>query len=235
MFIKNQRLAVLALGLMPLVISVGCLGKFGKKSEQEEIAELEKKLAALKGEDAATPAPEPVPEPEPVPVLIPRETRLPVSLSGSVSTNTHQAGDTWVGQLLEDVYVNGTAVWGAGTRVSGTVTASAPTGRLSKGNGILAIKLTQVGDVVVEGSSYSSRGEDKAARNTKIIGTTATLGALTGMLSDKRHKADHGLGGAVIGAGVGTGVAAATANTAIYLPSKITFKLLSDVSVLMVD
>jgi len=211
MFIKNRHLAALVLGVAPLILAVGCLGKFGKGMVEKEAA-------------AQT-----------IDVWVPQGTQFTVSLSEGVSTNSHSAGSPWTGQLVEDVWCNGMTVWAAGTPVSGVVSHSAATGRLSKAGGGLGLRLTDVGDVPVNGSTYSAGGEDKAARNAKVIGTSAGLGALGGILSSPHHRADHALGGALIGAAVGTGLAAATANTTVAIGAgrRIKFRLLSDVSILM--
>ena len=79
-------------------------------------------------------------------------------------------------------------------------------------------------------------GDKRGARNAKIIGGGAALGALVGILSDKENKNDHALGGAAIGAVAGTATAAATADTVVRIkaatpviftlsvPEKVTIK-----------
>jgi len=231
MSVKNQRLAMLALGVLPLILALGCFG-FGKKSKQDEIADMKAKLAEL--EAGATDKDYTADAQEAMPVQVPQGTKFKVSLSGGMTTTSHHAGNSWSGQLAQDVVVDGRTVWGAGTRVSGVVSQSEPTGRLSNGKGILAIRLTNVGSTAVSGSTFSVKGEDKTERNAKVIATSAGLGAVAGILSSKNHRGDHALGGALIGAGVGTAVAAGTANTVITMPGRVTFSLLAEVSV-MVD
>jgi len=226
MSVKNQRLAMLALGVLPLILALGCFG-FGKKSKEDEIADMKAKLAELEKDYTADAQ-------GAMPVEVPQGTKFKVSLSGGITTTSHHAGNSWNGQLVQDVVVDGKTVWGTGTAVSGVVSQSEPTGRLSNGNGILAIRLTNVGSTAINGSTFSVKGEDKTARNAKVIGTSTGLGAVAGLLSSKNHKGDHALGGALIGAGVGTAVAAGTANTVITMPGRITFSLQAPVSV-MVD
>ena len=45
------------------------------------------------------------------------------------------------------------------------------------------------------------------------------MGALVGILSDSKHKNDHALGGAAIGAAAGTALAAGSADTTITMPA----------------
>jgi len=162
-------------------------------------------------------------------VNVPQDTQLTVMLSGEMSTDTHKTGDSWAGQLVQDVVANGETIWKAGTRVAGVVSQSTPTGRLATGEGALAIKLTEVGGAGIDGGIYAVTGDSKGKRNATVIGTTTALGALAGVLSNKSNKGDHALGGAAIGAAVGTALAAGTGTTVIKMPtSSITFKLPSD-------
>jgi|GEM_PF-1387574 len=156
---------------------------------------------------------------------VPQGTQLVVSLSRELSTDTVTAGDSWDGQLTQDVTINNTVLWKAGTRVTGLVNQSAATGRLANGEGALAIRLTEVGGSSIDGGIYLVQGDAKGGRNAKVIGTTALLGAAIGALSSKNNRNDHALGGAAIGAAVGTAVAAGTANTVLRIPasSPITF------------
>jgi len=152
-------------------------------------------------------------------VTIPKGTPLVVALSSELTTDTHQAGDSWQGSLTQSVTVNDEVLWAAGTPVSGLVSQSAPTGKLSNGQGALGIKLTTVGDASIDGGIYVVTGDSKGGRNAAIIGGTAALGALAGILSDKNNRQDHALGGAGIGAAVGTAIAAGTSKTTITIPS----------------
>ncbi|HJU83667.1 MAG TPA: hypothetical protein VJ600_05620 [Holophagaceae bacterium] len=150
-------------------------------------------------------------------VTVPAGTKFPVKLSRELATDKDQSGATWEGTLTEAVTVNGATVWPAGTAVSGVVTQSVPAGRLSSGKGVLAIKVTEIGSNGVDTDTHAVTGDPRGERNAKYIGGGAALGALVGLLSDKKHQGDHALGGAAIGAAAGTGVAAATADTVIRI------------------
>jgi len=158
---------------------------------------------------------------------VPQGTKLVVSLSKELSTDTHAAGDSWEGSLTQAVSIDNAVVWAAGTRVSGVVSQSVPTGKLANGKGALGIKLTEIGGANIDGGIYVVTGDSKGGRNAAIIGGTAALGALAGILSDKNNKQDHAGGGAGIGAAVGTAIAAGTSKTVITIPGStaITFEM----------
>lgn len=191
-----------------------------QKALERQIAEA-KRRAEAKKKEAQDIAAKPTPKDTPKPVLIevPMGTKLEVALAKDLTTETVKAGDAWEGSLAADVVVNGTTVWKAGAPVSGVVAQSVPAGRLASGNGGLGIKLTTVGGADVTTGTYLVVGDKRGERNAKIIGGAAALGALVGVLSDKKNKGDHALGGAAIGAAAGTAAAAATADTIIKMPA----------------
>lgn len=158
-------------------------------------------------------------QPKVVVVEVPAETKLTVKLSGDLATDKDQPGDAWEGTLAESVAVGTATVWPAGTPVKGVITQSTPAGRLASGNGGMSIKLTTVGSNDVDAGTYVVVGDARGARNAKFIGGTAALGALIGILSDKKNQGDHALGGAAAGAAAGTALAAGTANTVIRIPA----------------
>jgi hypothetical protein len=150
-------------------------------------------------------------------VTVPTDTAFSVKLAEGLSTDKQQSGDSWSGTLAEPVAVNGVTVWPAGTAVKGVVSQSVPAGRLSSGKGVLAIKVTAIGDNGVDSDTHAVTGSPRGERNAKFIGGGAALGALVGILSDKNNKNDHALGGAAIGAAAGTAVAAGSADTVIKI------------------
>jgi Skp family chaperone for outer membrane proteins len=165
--------------------------------------------------------------PKPVIVEVPEGTPIIVKPVQELTTSTVQPGDAWDGTLTEDVGVGGKTVWKAGMPVRGVVTQSTPAGRLSSGQGSLGIKVTLLGQEDVDTAAYVMVGDKRGGRNAKFIGGGAALGALIGILSDKKNQGDHALGGAAIGAAAGTATAAATADTVIKIPAEkpITFTL----------
>lgn len=184
------------------------------KALERQLTDAKKRSAAMKKEAAQLATAKEV---KATSVTVPTDTMFSVKLAESLATDKQQSGDGWSGTLAEPVVVNGTTVWAAGTPVKGVVSQSVPAGRLSSGKGVLAIKVTAIGDNGVDSDTHAVTGDPKGARNAKYIGGGAALGALVGILSDKNNKNDHALGGAAIGAAAGTAVAAGTADTIIKI------------------
>lgn len=180
-----------------------------------------KKRAAVKKQEALTLAQAPAPPeaPKPVVVEVPVGTKLEITLARELSTEKDQAGDAWEGSLAADVVQDGKLVWSAGSSARGVITQSAAAGRLSNGQGALGIRLTEVAGVGIDADTHVVVATAKGERNAKYIGGGAALGALIGILSDKKNKNDHALGGAALGAAAGTAVAAGTADTVIRIPA----------------
>lgn len=204
------------------------LSRSQEKALERQVADA-KKRAEIKKQEAATLAQAPAAKeaPKPIVVEVPTGTKLDVTLARELTTEKDQPGDAWEGTLAADVLQDGRLVWSAGSPVRGVVTQSAAAGRLSSGQGTLAIKLTEIAGVGIDTDTHAVIASPKGERNAKYIGGAAALGALIGALSDKNHKGDHALGGAAIGAAAGTAVAAGTADTIVRIPATkpITFSL----------
>lgn len=197
-----------------------------QKAIQRQLEEA-KKRAAEKKKEAQSLAAQPAPKEKVTIVEVPQGTKVEVKLATDLATDKVQAGDAWEGSLAVPVEVAGKAVWPAGTPVKGVVTQSVPTGRLSSGNGGLGIRVTAIGKTDVDTEVYLVVGDKKGTRNAKYIGGGAALGALIGILSDKKNQGDHALGGAALGAAAGTALAAGTADTVVRIPAEkpVTFTL----------
>lgn len=196
------------------------LAKSQVKALERQVADA-KKRAEAKKQEAVTLAAAPVQKdaPKPVVVEVPTGTKLEVSLARDLATDKDQPGDAWEGSLAADVVVDGKLVWSAGSPARGVVTQSAAAGRLSSGKGALGIRLTEVAGVGIDADTHVVVATAKGERNAKYIGGGAALGALVGLLSDKKNQGDHALGGAALGAAAGTAVAAGTADTVIRIPA----------------
>lgn len=233
----KARILVPVTGLLTLLLLGGGLACRPKPNEATVQADPAKAGATPEAANpappaAAAPAPQaPAPQPAAAPAApapqaprkvvleVPAGTRLKVILARELSTGKDQSGAPWEGTLAAAVLVHGQVAWPAGTPVKGVVAQSAAAGRLQGGKGALGIRLGSVGRNDVEAGTYQVVGEARAARNAKIIGGTAALGALVGILTSKHHQGDHALGGAAIGAAAGTGLAAVTADTVIRIPA----------------
>ena len=196
------------------------LTKSQVKALERQVADA-KKRAEAKKQEALRLAAEPAPKeaPKPVVVEVPVGTKLEITLARELTTEKDQAGDAWEGTLAADVLLDGRLVWSAGSPVRGVVTQSAAAGRLSNGQGALGIRLTEVAGVGIDADTHAVVASPRGERNAKYIGGGAAIGALIGILSDKKHQGDHALGGAAIGAAAGTAAAAATADTVVRIPA----------------
>jgi len=195
------------------------LTKSQVKALERQVADA-KKRAEGKKQEALTLAQAPAKEaPKSVVVEIPVGTKLEITLARELNTEKDQAGDAWDGALATDVVQDGRLVWSAGSPARGVITQSAAAGRLSNGQGALGIRLTEIAGTGIDTDTHVVVATAKGERNAKYIGGGAALGALIGILSDKRNKNDHALGGAALGAAAGTAVAAGTADTVIRIPA----------------
>lgn len=195
------------------------LTKSQVKALERQVADAKKRAEAKKQEAQAL-AQAPAQEaPKAVVVEVPVGTKLEIALSRELTTEKDQAGDAWEGTLASDVVQDGKLVWSAGSPARGVITQSAPAGRLSNGQGALGIRLTEVAGVGIDTDTHVVVATARGERNAKYIGGGAALGALIGILSDKKNKNDHALGGAALGAAAGTALAAGTADTIIRIPS----------------
>ena len=182
-------------------------------------------------------APQPAARPAPAPprsVTLAAGTALKVRTTTTVSTKSHKAGDTFVGNLEEPLTQGNWVIAPKGAAVQGRVLESDPGGRVS-GVAHLAVAIDQIatGDGQTVGISTSpirieaqrSRGED-AAKVGIATGIGAAIGAIAG--------GGKGAGiGAATGAGAGTGVVLATRGDAAEIGSEtiLDFALAAPVTV----
>ncbi len=200
------------------------------KALERQVADAKKRAEAKKQEAVVlASAPAAKEAPKPVVVEVPTGTKLEIALARDLATDKDQAGDAWDGSLASDVVVDGKLVWSAGSSARGVVTQSAAAGRLSNGQGALGIRLTEIAGVGIDTDTHVVVATARGERNAKYIGGGAALGALVGLLSDKKHQGDHALAGAALGAAGGTAVAAGTADTVIKIPANkpVAFSLTS--------
>jgi hypothetical protein len=151
-------------------------------------------------------------------------TVVAVRLERALSTVRNRAGDTFEAILDDPVVVNDKAVLSQGTKFSGHVTTSTPSGRL-KGRAVLGITLDSF---TTNGQRYpittsldTRRSEDHKKRNIEVIGGGSGIGALIGGLAGGGKGAAIG---AAVGAGAGTGAAAATGKKDIEIPAETLFR-----------
>jgi hypothetical protein len=145
-----------------------------------------------------------------VTVTIPAGTALPLSLTGSVASDTSGVEDAVAAELTRAIAIDGRDVLAAGTRVTGVVSRADDSGRVKgRANVTLAFTAIHVGgrqyDVASAPSSHTAP-TTKAEDATKI-GVGAGAGAIIGGLLGGKDGAAKG---AAVGGGAGTGVVLAT-------------------------
>jgi hypothetical protein len=202
------------------------LTKSQVKALERQVADAKRRAESRK-QEAITLGQAPSQAPKLLVVDLPVGTKLAVTLARDLATDKDQAGDAWEGTLASDLVQDGKLVWSAGSPIRGVVTQSAAAGRLSNGQGALAIRLTEVAGEGVDADTHVVVATTKGERNAKYIGGGAAVGALLGIHSDNKNKNDHALGGAALGAAAGTALAAGTADTVVRIPraTPVTFSL----------
>jgi hypothetical protein len=161
---------------------------------------------------------------------VPSGTRVPVTMSETLSASRNNVGDGFSGVLSEPLTTEGGGtVFQRGTRVSGTVVAAKGRGRF-KGAGDLGIQLTSIGGMRVNTNEYEQISKGKGKRTAALAGGGAGLGALIGGLAGGGKGA---LIGGLAGAGAGTAGAAYTGNKDVVIPaeSQVTFQLTAPLTV----
>ena len=158
-----------------------------------------------------TPAPtHTVSEPAPVHhagVTVESGTPLNISVANQISSESANVGDTWSGELKDNVVVGDRVVFPAGSVVSGTITEAVPAQK-----GSLAKLGLEVNSITVNGTRHAISASTEPieagsprARNLGAVAGAAGAGALIG------HAVGGGKGaliGGLLGAGAaGVGVA----------------------------
>jgi len=159
-------------------------------------------------------------------------TALLVRLDEAIDTRRNRAGDRFTATLAEPIVSGDRVVVPRGTRFTGHIAESKPSGRF-KGRAVLALSLDSMelnGRVypIHSIASRTSRGHKK--HNWLWIGGTSGGGALIGAAAAGGPAA---LIGAGAGAAAGTVGAAITGKRQINLPveSRVTFTLRSDLDI----
>jgi len=143
-------------------------------------------------------------------VTIPAGTTLPLSLTGSIASDTSAVEDAVTAELTRPITINGIDVLPAGARVDGHVTEVDGSGRV-KGRAMIAFRFTSLrtGDdrYDVQSSPLSHLAPATKGEDATKIGIGAGAGAVIGGLLGGKDGAAKG---AAVGGGAGTGVVLAT-------------------------
>jgi hypothetical protein len=167
-------------------------------------------------------------------VTLPEGTQLTVRTATALSTNTHQAGQTFSAHLEDPLVYNGREIAAKGAEVEGRIIEADKGGRV-KDRASLTVQLTGLhttGGQVLEISTNSISREASATKGKDAakIGIGSGIGAAVGAIAGGRKGAAIG---AAAGAGAGTGVVLATTGDPAVIPSEtvLVFELRSAVLV----
>jgi len=217
-----------SLAIVAVLVQAGCAND--SASSEDGLTPEGTATTAQRGASSASDAA----RPEADTVTLPEGTQLTVRTTIALSTNTHQAGQTFSTHLEDSLVYNGREIAPKGAEVDGRIVQADKGGRV-KDRASLTIQLTGLhttGGRVVEISTNSISLEANATKGkdaTKIaIGSG--IGAAVGAIAGGGKGAAIGAGA---GAGAGTGVVLATTGDPAVIPSEtvLVFELISPVLV----
>ena len=143
-------------------------------------------------------------------VTIPAGTRLPLSLTSSVASDTSAVEDTVTAELTRAITIDGWDVLPAGARLEGHVTDVDGSGRVT-GRAMIAFRFTSLRmgneQYDVQSSPLSHLAPATKGEDATKIGIGAGAGAIIGGIVGGKDGAAKG---AAVGGGAGTGVVLAT-------------------------
>jgi len=172
-------------------------------------------------------------EPAETGVTLAAGTPIQVGVTAQLSTETANVGDTWTGEVKDNVIVGNTVVIPAGSQVNGVVAAVAPAQKGSRASLELAVK-----SVMVNGKSHPVSASmepivagSTRARNVGAVAGGAAAGALIGKAVGGSGKG--ALIGGLIGGASAAGAAAASKGYQVVLKegTVITFSVKENVMV----
>ncbi|TMQ49807.1 MAG: hypothetical protein E6K73_09315 [Candidatus Eisenbacteria bacterium] len=172
-------------------------------------------------------------EPAETGVTLAAGTPIQVGVTAQLSTETANVGDTWTGEVKDNVIVGNTVVVPAGSQVNGVIAAVAPAQKGSRASLELAVK-----SITVNGKSHPVSASmepivagSTRARNVGAVAGGAAAGALIGKAVGGSGKG--ALIGGLIGGASAAGAAAASKGYQVVLKegTVITFSVKENVMV----
>ena len=154
-------------------------------------------------------------------VTLPEGTPLTVRTTIALSTNTHQAGETFSAHLEDPLVYGGREIAAKGAKVEGKVVQADKGGRV-KDRASLTVQLTALhtarGSVVeISTGSISREANSTKGKDAAKIGIGSGIGAAVGAIAGGGKGAAIG---AAAGAGAGSGVVLATTGDPALIPSE---------------
>ncbi len=234
---RSKLLAILTLLAMAFaLLAVGCQAKQPEEAAAPEEPSAEKAAPTVKAQPqlpppSRAPAPEPeaepTPEPAPEPILVtvPAGIILDVSFMQDLSSNMNNVGDTFITQVINDVVLGRDVVFPAGSTVVGTVTQAKSLDKKIGGKAELALDFSKIelpsGESLAIRAAFAEAGKSETAKDTATIGGATAGGALLGKIlrKDKKNEDKATVIGAILGAAVGTVIAAKTEGEEVMIPA----------------
>jgi len=151
--------------------------------------------------------------PRNIEVTVPAGTAVRLTLDTTVGSASSQAGNTITAKIAEPVVAGDRVAIPAGSRVHGRVIEANPAQRGLAGKaGSLSLSFDKVvtpfGFAAPMSATTTSTGAKSGKKNAEIIGGSAAGGALLGRVFGGKSK--NAAVGTIVGAAVGTGIAAST-------------------------
>lgn len=170
---------------------------------------------------ASAAAREPVPDPEPVPVettvVVPAGTKIRLRLLEGVSSQTAAVGQAVDAEVGAPLAAGGVTAIPAGARVHGRVTEAHALKKVG-GRARLALAFDSVvvaGRTVPIEAAFAREGKSETGKDAATIAAGAVVGTVLG--NQARHNDRGKVIGGLLGAGVGTAIAASTEGEKIEL------------------
>jgi len=199
---------------VPLLLILAIAGACSSTPDAENKDE---GTAAAKDEKKAAEESKPAPPPK---IKVPAGTTLTVVLSTSLDSGKNNAGDTFTGNLSEDVVVDGKTALAKGTAVQGKVVSAEGAGKV-KGVGKMSLTLTEATvhgkSVALETKTHSAEAKTTKGKDAAIIGGGAGVGTAIGAIAGGKKGA---LIGAAVGGGGGTAAVLATKGKDVEYPAE---------------
>ena len=219
--------------LLILAVAGACAKSETETATPEEATAESNAPAAAESAAADKPKAEAPKPAAPKTVTIPAGTQLTVVLSTALDSGKNKAGDTFTGNLSEDVVVGGKTVMAQGTQVEGKVVAAEGSGRVS-GKASMSLALTSATvkgkTISLSTKTHAAEAESTKGRDAAIIGGGAGVGAAIGAIAGGGKGAAIG---AAVGGGGGPGAVLATKGKEVKYAaeSKLEFTLDEDIKV----
>jgi hypothetical protein len=165
---------------------------------------------------------------------VPAGTVISVRLIDGISTETNEAGDTFLASLSQPLMTDGVTLFPQDTFVRGKIVSVEEPGRVH-GVASISLELTELQtgkgkSVPIKTETFAEQAKAEKKKDAAIIGAGAGIGTAIGAIAGGKKGAAIG---AVVGGGGSTGYVLSTKGKQIKYPSEtlMTFKLADSLTV----